>query len=248
MHVRTFLISLPTLTEQIAVKNQVRVETDLASIGVRLGVCAAALGGVAGSATDAFGQIVSFTTPVPIPQTFAGVYINFLTGQTSTVSAGSLPGWDFNPYSRGAATGLGFFWNNTAPNISAGVAATTTGPYLHLPDGTTVDGASTFSSTIAGTVGSPYLTTGTNTLGFRFINENTGQTNFGYLTIETTATLGFPATITGWSFESSGAPIIVTTPVPEPATIGLTCAAMVAGATGLRRWRREKQSAPTVAA
>ncbi len=132
---------------------------------------------------------------------------------------------------------MNFFWGNPQAN-EGGVAGTTTGPYLSLAVGTIVGPASVYSVAVAGTTGSPYLTTGIWTLGFRFFNEGTGATDYGYMTMQTTATSGFPATILSWSYDDTGAPITV---VPEPATAAfLTIGALAAGAIGLREWRRKR--------
>jgi len=203
-------------------------------------VCAAALGGAAAVAPEAHAQITTFNTPVPVPPTFAGVYVNLGTGATGG-SAASTPGWDFNPYAASSLTQLGFYWAPTPAGTSGGVAATATGPYLDLAPGTVVGPSSTFSNTILGTTGSPYLTTGTHTLGFRFFNETTSMTDFGYMSLQTAGggtPNGFPATILSWSYDNTGAPITVVG-VPEPSSIFLTTVAMVAGSRGLRRWRRK---------
>jgi hypothetical protein len=214
---------------------------DRSTVSIRLGVCAAALGGTASAVPDAHAQIVTFNTPIPLPQTTAGVYINFATGATAT-SAGALPGWDVNPYLANSGAQLGFYW---APGTAAGgVAATTNGPYLALNSGDVVGPASTFSQNINGTTGSPFLTSGTFILGFSFTNESTAQTDYGYATITTSAgtPAGYPATLQSWSFDSSGAPITVAG-VPEPSTLLLTGAAMALGARGLRKWRRKGAAA-----
>ncbi len=199
-------------------------------VATRLSLCAAALAGAAGTITTAQAALVSFSTAIPVPASLAGVYINLLTGATGTSGAGVV-GWDFNPYLASGGTQLGFYW---APVPAGGVAGSPTGPYLDLPVGTVISGASTFTRSITGTTGSPYLTTGTRTLGFAFLNEGTAATNFGYLTMTTSATNGFPATITGWTFENSGAAITV---VPEASTGILAVLAM--GAVQLRRRRRK---------
>ena len=213
-------------------KTQNSLNLDPAAVTVRLGLCAAALAGTAASVPNADADIITFSTPIPIPQTFYGVYLNLLTGATGG-TAGGTPGWDFNPY---GTTTLGFFW---APAPAGGVASTTTGPYLDLAPGATISAASTFSRTITGTTGSPFLMTGTHILGFAFVNEGTGMTNYGYLTMSNTAAGGFPATILGWSFDNTGAPITI--PVPEPSTTALlTVTALALGALGLREWRRQR--------
>lgn len=211
---------------------------DPASVSTRLGLCAAALAGAAAAVPSAEATVITFTTPISVPATTAGVYINLLTGATGT-SSGAVPGWDFNPYLASGGTQLGFYWSPTLIGglRSGGVASTTTGPYLSLAPGATVSSASIFTSAILGTTGSAFLTTGTHILGFRFVNENTGVFNFGYVTMTNTASNGFPTTILTWSFEDNGGAITV---VPEPTTAALlTLGALVAGAMGLRQWRRK---------
>jgi hypothetical protein len=90
-----------------------------------------------------------------------------------------------------------------------------------------------------------YQGTGTELLGVEFLNENTGATNYGWVSISTTAATGFPATITGYAYENAGGSIMAgqTSNVPEPTTmatlgLGLLCL----GAAGIRRWRKAKQA------
>jgi hypothetical protein len=226
------------------------LQFDPSTIQSRLGLCAAALAGTAAAVPSADATIVTFNTPIAVPNTFAGIYINL---QNGTSGGNTTPGWDFNPY---GTTQLDFFWAAGA----GGVAATTaTGPYLDLAVGTVVGPGSTYSIDNTGTTGSPFLTTGTHILGFEF--NNGGVTDYGYLTMSNTAANGattssrstikhytapnipnnppgFPATVMSWSFDDTGAPITV---VPEPSTAALlTISALAAGALGLRKWRRQR--------
>jgi hypothetical protein len=216
-------------------KKETVLNLDPSSVHVRLGMCAAALVGTAAAAPNVEAAIITFNTPIVVPPTLAGIYVNLGTGATGA-SAGATPGWDFNPYAASGLTTLGFYW---APGGAGGVASGTT--YLSLSPGTVVGPASTFTNVILGTAGSPYLMTGTHILGFRFVNEATGATNYGYLTMTNTgggSPNGFPTTILRWSYDNTGAPITV---VPEPATAALlSIAALVLGAVGLRQWRRQR--------
>jgi hypothetical protein len=70
------------------------------------------------------------------------------------------------------------------------------------------------------------------------VNEASGATNYGYLTLTSSGGSGFPLTIQGWSFENTGGAITV---VPEPSTnVLLSVAAIVMGALGVRQWRRQR--------
>jgi len=114
------------------------------------------------------------------------------------------------------------------------VASTANGPYLDLFAGSIISSASTFATVSASTATLAFQTTGRHYLGFRFFNEATAAVNYGYMTIATTGPLGFPATITSWSFENTGGAI-----VPEPATGSmLAMGALALGALHLRRLRR----------
>lgn len=206
----------------------------LSKLALRLGLCAAALVGIAAPSHAA---IVTFTTPISVPSTFDGLYINLLTGASGGTGA-STPGWDWNPYNSG--TTLSFFWA-AAPSQASGVASTATGPYLDLPVGTTISSASTFAQVTAGTATAQFQTPGTHVLGFRFYNENTSAINYGYATLNVGGSNGFPLTITSWSFENTGSAITV---VPEPSTwLMFSLGGLAVGALGLRRQRRERAQA-----
>ncbi len=225
---------------------QTQSKLDQSQVALRLSLCAAAVAGVAGAGSAQAALVTTFAnTVITLPNTVAGVYINLLTGATGT-SAGTVAGWDINPYLANAGTQLGFYWGTTPAASHGGVAATITGPLLNLPASTTISSASTFSaSIISGTTGSAFLAnTGEKVLGFRFFNEGTGAVNYGYMRISTTAGTGYPASIRGWVYENSGGSI--TTPIPEPATgLMLGMGALALGAVHMRRLRRERQQAAT---
>jgi hypothetical protein len=87
---------------------------------------------------------------------------------------------------------------------------------------------------------------------FRFTNLSTSQVNFGWieLTDATTGVTGvepkslYSVTLGQWAYDDSGAEILAgqeVAPVPEPATATLAMGgALVAGAAGLRRWRKQR--------
>ena len=169
--------------------------------------------------SNAHATLVTFSTPINVPNTFSGVYINLLTG-ASGLSPAAVPGHDFNPYRQNTSSNLAFFWNGPL-NSFGGMALTTTGPYLDLPTGAVISAASIFSSSASAASTAAFRTSGTHILGFRFFNESTSAVNYGYLTLTSTGPLGFPATVNGWTFENSGGAITVpgvAPAVPEPAT------------------------------
>jgi hypothetical protein len=218
-------------------RTQASPTLDSSTVAARLGMCAAALAGAAAPMSDANAVVVTFSTPISVPNNFDGIYLNLLTGANGTTGA-SVAGWDFNPYNSG--TSLSFFWSAT-PSQASGVASTTTGPYLDLAPGSSISSGSTFAQVTATAATAAFQTVGTHTLGFRFYNENTAAINYGYMTLTSDGTTGFPLTITGWSFENSGAAITVSS-VPEPATGAmLTMGALALGALNLRRLRRQRR-------
>ena len=152
------------------------------------------------------------TTNINIPNTFAGVYINFVTGVTAVTPAGA-PGWDFGPW--GSSNLLSFFFAGTPANSHGAVASTTTGPYLQLAPGTPISGASTFAAATA-SANTAFLQAGVTgaLVGFRFFNETTSAINFGWAEFNTTAPGGFPATIVRYCYQNDGTEITAgTTPV-----------------------------------
>ena len=152
------------------------------------------------------------TANLSIPNTFNGVYLNFVTGANATTTAGA-PGWDFGPW--GSGNTLAFFFPSTPAASSGAVASTTTGPYLILAAGTPISSASTFAAVTATTATAPLAAGVTGALvGFRFFNESTSVINYGWAEFNTTAPLGFPATIVQYCYQNDGTAIPAgTTPV-----------------------------------
>lgn len=207
-----------------------RVQARLAAYTAVAGAALAA----AATPSNARADII-FSGPInlAVPNTGDGIYINFLNGMTGT-TGGSVPGFDFNPYSGGG--GLLFYWGG-AGALNAGVAATTTGPYLVLQPGALIGPASTYSQNANGANNetSAFRAGVNGYLGVSFRNENTAVTNYGYVHFQTTGTTGYPATILDYAYQNNGSAITI---VPEPtvgAMIGLGLMAL--GAAGVRRWR-----------
>ncbi len=219
-------------------RNQSAGRLDPVTVGKRLGLCAAALAGTAATATNANATVITVNTPIVIPQTTSGIYLNLLTGASGT-SGSSVTGWDFNPYLSNSGTQLGFYWPSSTTSSGGVATAISAGVYLDLAPGTVVGSGSVFTRAINNTAS--FRTSGTHILGFRFLNETTGVVDFGYMSITTTGTTGFPATINGWSYDDSGASITVSA-VPEPASgLMLSLGALALGAVQLRRIRRQQR-------
>ncbi|HEY2799220.1 MAG TPA: hypothetical protein VGI85_01385 [Chthoniobacterales bacterium] len=180
---------------------------------------------------------------INIPSTTAGIYLNVQNGVFATTPGGA-PGWDLNLWS---SSGLEIWGNNSADptgsngvldNFPGGSSATLVD---NIPIGSVVNSSFTF-----GQVDSSVETTGPtafvlnsnqNYFGFRFFNEATGQTDFGYGQISLSSTLaGQPRLLVQYSYDNMGNPITV---VPEPTTFALF-AFMAVGALGVREWRKRK--------
>ena len=183
--------------------------------------------------------IVTYSGAFAVTNNINGTDFNFRNGAVGPET--TIPGWDLNIYNSG--TSISFFWNNAIAGTAGGVAGTATGPYLSLATGAVVSAASTFTAVTSGLQTAAFQTSGPHILGFRFYNETTSATNYGYLTITNTATSGFPATVTNWSYENTGAAITVgggavSGAVPEPATWGMMLAGFgIVGGTMRRRQR-----------
>ncbi len=222
---------------------QAKPTLDPSTVAMRLGMCAAAMAGMAAAPNANAVVVTTFaSTTIAIPANVDGVYLNFLNGATGT-SAGAVAGFDFNPFLTNSVFTL--FWNNTAPSVSGGVAsAVSGGTYTDLPNGSVVSSASIFSASsgaggAAATIN--FQTAGQHVLGFKFYNEATAATNYGYVNITNGAAAGFPATITGWVYENTGAAITVSA-VPEPSTaVMLSLGALALGAANLRKIRRQRR-------
>ncbi len=187
----------------------------------------AALCGWAGSAAAAVIQVDLSATPLTVPNTLDGIYLNLVTGATFTGSVPP-PGYDFNPYNNGS--GLAFF-APSAPSGQGTLASGQTG--LALLGLETIGSGGIYQPGQA--LGTNFQVTGIHFVGLRFQNESTNALNYGWVELTTTggAGAGFPATILRYAYEDTGAPII--TPIPEPA------GSLLLGLVGLaaRRGRRD---------
>lgn len=167
--------------------------------------------------------------PVIIPASFDGLYLNLVAG---TLSTAALPpaGWDINPYENG--TGLAFF----APATPSGQGILASGPTaLALLGGETIGPAGIYQPDQA--LGTNFHITAIQYAGFRFLNESTGQTNYGWLQIRTTGggtDPGFPASLLAYAYENTGASLTAGQ-IPEPSSTGLLALGLLAFASRRHR-------------
>jgi len=200
-----------------------------------LGAAAAAVTGV-GMVQQADAAIVYHgAANINIPTTTSGVYLNVVSGVNATAPAGA-PGWDINPWGSGSfflygsGTGNGFV-NNFAGGTGTGVD--------NLPLGTVVDGSLGYLNNSTETTGPTafVLNSSANYGGFRFVDEVTGGTRYGWAQFSlSTSPTAQPRTIVAYAYEDSGAGIAVGATggtTPEPASLGL----LALGAVGLLRRR-----------
>jgi hypothetical protein len=155
------------------------------------------------------------TNNISVPANIDGVYLNLVSGATGTAGAGTT-GWDINLYQTGTPAALFFFWPTTPANSFGGASTATV--YDALSSGAVIGPASTFILNSGAGGPAPFVNwQATQTgkyLGVRFFNENTSTINFGWLQLNTTATSGFPATISQYCYQTDGTAITAgTTPV-----------------------------------
>ena len=189
-------------------------------------LAAVALGTPVSKANIVYSGIIN----ISVPNTFDGVYLNFATGSTGT-SAGNVPGWNWNAYNGG--TGLQFFWD--FPDINGGLAISLN-TYSVLPTGAPITSTHTYINSSFSTTMLEWRAGADGYLGVRFVNSQTGQTNYGWVHLQTSATTGYPATIAEYAYDDMGGNIMAGQ-VPEPSTMALL-GIMAAGAVGVRRWRK----------
>lgn len=192
----------------------------------------AASAGVLGAAHHADAAIVwSGVVNITIPSNVDGVYMNVLTGQTGT-SGGAVSGWDLNPY---GATTLQFF-APTGGGYVRGLGSSST-LVDNLAQGTLINASQSFGGGTAETTGATAFFPGSmsNLVGFRFVNEATGATHYGWMRILLggAGLAAQPRTIIEYAYESvAGVGIGAGQIIPAPGAIALLG---LAGLVGRRR-------------
>ena len=173
-------------------------------------LCLGALLGFCSTTGAAIIHVDLTASPLVIPNSLDGLYLNFVTGAASTAPIPST-GWDFNPYNRG--DGLAFF----SPDLPAGQGMFASGTTaLALLGGETIGSTSLYQS--GQVLGTPFHSSGVRFTGFRFQNEATGQLNYGWAQLTSTGggtAAGFPTALLGYAYDNTGASLTAGQ-VPEP--------------------------------
>jgi hypothetical protein len=203
-----------------------------------------ALGGAAAAKAD---FVYSGVVNINIPSTTAGIYINLVTGATGT-DPNSVPGWDLNPWGTNA---LNIWANNSASPDSGVITDWPEGTSATLVDNIApfflggfpfhpIDNSRTYGRTSSIETTGPtafVLNSNQNRVGFRFLNETTGQYDYGWADFSLGSTFGGqPRTLVSYVYENNGNPI-----VPEPPPSALLSLFAV-GAFGVRVWRKAQAS------
>ncbi len=166
---------------------------------------------------------IIFSGPVNIniPSSVGGVYLNVVTGQVGATSA-AVPGWDLNPW---GTSSLNFFSPTPSPGGGAMIGSGST--YSNCECGALIGPGSAYGSTGTVTInpGTPLnFNSSNNYVGFRFLNEVTGQINYGWAQIALSGSAASqPRAIIAYLYDNSGASVTVglLTCVPEPSPLML---------------------------
>ena len=179
------------------------------------------------------GIVWSGIVNINIPSNIDGVYLNVITGQSGS-SGSSVAGWDINPYS---ASNLTFF-SSTGGGVVRGFGSSATA-VDNLAYLTTIGAGASFNygNGSVETTGATAmnLNSSENLIGFRFVNEATGATHYGWMRLQFTGTsFSQPRAIVEYAFESTAGASIQAGVIPAPGALALV------GAAGLLARRRRR--------
>ncbi|HVJ61856.1 MAG TPA: hypothetical protein VM555_04000 [Tahibacter sp.] len=165
------------------------------------------------ASSSAIAAVVCNNTGFAIPQTGDGIYFNLVTGATGT-TGGAVDGFDLNLYGTTrlqAYSGADVSENNAL--LGTVVAGVNNDLYTVLAAGQPIGAASSWTSESGAMTNFNVGVTGA-FVGIKFDNEATGAVNFGWLQITTTGPNGYPANVTAYCYDNTGADINAgTTPV-----------------------------------
>lgn len=189
---------------------------------------AAAAATVVGAANAAI--VWSGVVNLDIPASTNGLYLNVVNGANNLPApggaGGTVPGWDINPWS---ATGLSFF-NSGIGNTY--VRASGTAGVSNLAPGFLISSTSTYGSGAAQATGTNafVVNSANNIVGFKFINESTGATHYGWFRVSLGATLSsVPRSVVEYAYESVAGASIEAGAIPAPGALALLGLAGLAG-------------------
>ena len=189
---------------------------------------AAAAATVVGAANAAI--VWSGVVNLDIPASTNGLYLNVLNGANNLPApggaGGTVPGWDINPW---GSTGLSFF-NNASGNTY--VRASGTSGVSNLAPGFLIGAGSTYGSGAAQATGANafVLNSANNIVGFKFINEATSQTHYGWFRISLGSTFtSVPRSVVEYAYESVAGASIEAGAIPAPGALALLGLAGLAG-------------------
>ncbi|NLB12926.1 MAG: hypothetical protein GX826_02745, partial [Gammaproteobacteria bacterium] len=131
---------------------------------------------------------------------------NFVTGQFGDY--GAFTGADLNLYPGTGSLLTAYLFGDSVD----GQGAVTTGPagtlIAVLGSGAVIGPSTDFTSSGQNNMTAWHAGT-TGYIGMRFLNETTGQFNYGYVELQTTGTTGFPATVTRYVYNPSGGSVTI---------------------------------------
>ena len=131
-----------------------------------------------------------------------GSTLDLLTGQWGSYDGTRVD--DINLYDYGDGNLTIYLYGDTV-QLPIGAVVDTNGGVAVLSSGTIVGPGSNISNVSAYMTN--WLAGADGYIGLAFQNEQTGQLNYGYIHLTTTAPMGFPARVLDYAYDNSGAPI-----------------------------------------